>query len=76
MIIRSFLENRTFIIHRGNSTLSYYQIKTEVLQGTILSLNVYTADIPKIPNNILATYAGNTAILSPGKDLVEIASSL
>lgn len=63
LIIRSFLENRNFIIHYDNSTSSYYQIKAEVLQGSMLSLNVCAADIPKTPNIILAAYTDDTVIL-------------
>lgn len=74
LIIRSYLENRTYITRYGNAVSSYYPIKAGVPQGSDLSpdlFNVYTADIPKTPNTIMATYADDTAILSPGNDPVE-----
>jgi hypothetical protein len=74
LIICSYLKNRTYTIRYGNSESSFYPIKAGVPQGSDFSpnlFNVYTADIPKTPNTIIATYADDTAILSPGKDPVE-----
>lgn len=71
LIIRSYLENRSFRVRYGNSFSPYHQIKAGVPQGSDLSpdlFNVFTADIPKTPNTIMATYADDTAILSPGND--------
>lgn len=74
LIVCLLLENHTFIIRYGIFTPLYYQIKASVLQGSILSpdlFNVYIADIPKTPNTIFTTYQDDTAILSSEKDLVK-----
>ncbi|KAL4098379.1 hypothetical protein QTP88_023004 [Uroleucon formosanum] len=74
LIICSYLENRTYTVRYGNSVSSFYPIKAGVPQDSDLSsnlFNVYTADIPKTPNTVMATYADDTAILSPGNDPVK-----
>jgi len=74
LIICLYLENRTSTIQYNNSESSFYLIKEEVPQGSDLSpdsFNVYTADIPKTPNTIMATYVDDTTILSAGNDPVE-----
>jgi len=74
LIICSYLENRTYTVRYGNSVSLFYPIKAGVPQGNDLSpdlFNVYTANILKTPNTVMATYADDTAILSPGNDPVE-----
>lgn len=38
--------------------------------------NMFTVDIPNITNTIMAIYANDTAILSPGNDPVQTSNSL
>jgi hypothetical protein len=63
-----------YTVRYGNSVLSFYPIKAGVPQGSNLSpdlFNVYTADIPKTPSTVMATYTDDTAILSSGNDPIE-----
>ncbi|KAL4126453.1 hypothetical protein QTP88_010675 [Uroleucon formosanum] len=72
--IKFLIKNRTYTVRYGNSVSSFYPIKAGVPQCSDLSLdlfNVYTADIPKTPNTVMATYADDTAILSPNNDPVK-----
>lgn len=68
LLIRSYLENRTFKVHHGNSLSSLFPIQAGVPQGSDLSPdlnNIFTSDIPTTQNTFLATYADDTSILSP-----------
>ena len=75
LLIKSYLENRTFVVRQSNFFSSYYRIQAGVPQGSDLSpdlFNIYTADMPKSTNTTMALYADDTAIISPGNDTVPI----
>ncbi|XP_015374037.1 PREDICTED: peroxidase-like [Diuraphis noxia] len=67
LIIKSYLQNRSFVVRQGNDISSTHSIYAEVPHGSDLSpdlYNIFTADIPQSCNTFLATYADGTAILS------------
>lgn len=77
LLIRSYLQNRTFSVRQGTSTSLYFSIFAGVPQGSDLSpdlFNIYTSDFPTTNNTTIATYADDTAILTSDTD-PEIASS-
>ena len=79
LIIKSYLENRTFVVRQFNNYSSYFCIQAGVPQGSDLSpdlFNIFTADMPSSTNTIMATYADDTAILCPGNDPVQTSNSL
>lgn len=67
LILKSYLQNRSFVVRQGYDISSTHSIYAGVPQGSDLSpdlYNVFTADIPQFSNTLLATYADDTAILS------------
>lgn len=79
LIIRSYLENRSYKIRYGSSYSPHFSIKAGVPQGSDLSpdlFNIYTADIPFTTNTTLATYADDTAILCANYDPDETSNCL
>lgn len=67
LIIKSYLQNRFFVVRLGNDLSSTHSIYAGVPQGSVLSpalYNLFTADIPQSDNTLLATYANDTAILA------------
>jgi hypothetical protein len=67
LIIKSYLENRSFSIRQKNSYSTANNIKAGVPQGSNLSpilYNIFTADIPTTSQTLLASFADDTAILS------------
>lgn len=67
LLIRSYLENRTFKVRQGNYFSSIFPIRAGVPQGSDLSpdlFNIFSSDIPQTNDTIIATYADDTAILS------------
>jgi len=77
LLIRSYLQNRTFSVRQGTSTSLYFPIFAGVPQGSDISpdlFNIYTSDFPTTNNTTIATYADDTAILTSDTD-PEIASS-
>lgn len=67
LLIKSFLENRRFTVRQGNSFSPRFNITAGVPQGSDPDLapdlyNIYTADIPRTPNTLLATFADDTAL--------------
>lgn len=79
LIIRSYLENRSYKIRYGSSYSPRFPIKAGVPQGSDLSpdlFNIYTADIPVTTNTTLATYADDTAILCANNDPDETTNCL
>jgi len=66
LLIRSYLENRTFKVHQDNSFFSIFPILAGVPQGSDLSpdlYNIFSSDIPQTNDTIIATYADDTVIL-------------
>ncbi|KAL4085191.1 hypothetical protein QTP88_027050 [Uroleucon formosanum] len=79
LLIRSFLEHRTFKVRHGNSLSSLFSIQAGVPQGSDLSpdlYNIFTSDIPSTQNTLLATYADDTSILSPNNSSEEAFNAL
>jgi hypothetical protein len=71
LILKSYLENRSFSVRINNSISISHLIEAGVPQGSDLSpllYNVYTSDIPSTNNTILATYADDLAILASSSD--------
>lgn len=69
LILKAYLQNRSFVVRQGNDLSSTHQIYAGVPQGSDLSpdlYNLFTADIPQSNNTLLATYADDTAILATG----------
>ncbi|KAL4132531.1 hypothetical protein QTP88_009665 [Uroleucon formosanum] len=79
LVIKSFLENRSFSVRQGNFFSPRFNITAGVPQGSDLApdlYNIYTADIPQTPNTLLATFADDTALLSTSDDISIAAHNL
>ncbi|KAL4142644.1 hypothetical protein QTP88_005062 [Uroleucon formosanum] len=79
LVIKSFLENRSFSVRQGNFFSPRFNITARVPQGSDLApdlYNIYTADIPQTPNTLLATFADDTALLSTSDDISKAAHNL
>lgn len=79
LIIRSYLENRSYIIRYGRSYSTYFCIKVGVPQDSDLSpdlFNIYTGEISVTINTTIATYADDTEILCPSYDPDETSNFL
>lgn len=66
-LLQSYLTNRKFEVHYGESVSNRKPITAGVPQGSILGpllYVLYTADIPTTDNTDLATFADDTAILA------------
>ena len=64
-ISNSYLTNRTFQIKAHGMLSPIKAIRAGVPQGSILApflYNIYTADIPRVANIMLAIYADDTAV--------------
>jgi hypothetical protein len=68
LLTKSYLQNSSFLVRQGDSLSSQFQILSGVPQGSDLSPDLYTADIPNSKNTLIATYADDTAILSSHSD--------
>lgn len=70
LIIKSYLENRSFSVRQKNDYSTVQYIKAGVPQGSDLSptlYNIFTADIPTSNHTLLASFADDTAILTSNK---------
>jgi hypothetical protein len=79
LIIKSFLENRCSTVRQGNSFSPRFNITAGVPQGSDLTpdlYNIYTTDIPRTPNTLLATFADDTVLLSTSDDISTVAHNL
>jgi hypothetical protein len=64
-ILESYLTERLFRIKQGDAYSELKEIKAGVPQGSVLGpvLHLlYTSDLPKLENSIVATFADDTAI--------------
>ncbi|GJQ88011.1 hypothetical protein Trydic_g12935 [Trypoxylus dichotomus] len=64
-ILHSYLKDRQFAVKVNNEISDLRSSTAGVPQGSVLGpvlFNLYTSDIPKFPNNSIATYADDTAI--------------
>jgi len=67
LILKSYLQNRSFVVRQGNDLSSTHSIYAGDPQGSDLPsdlYNVFTANIYQTINTLLATYADDTAILA------------
>lgn len=67
LIIKSYLENRHFLVKYGDEQSSLHPINAGVPQGSVLGPLLYllfTADLPTRNNVTTATFADDTAILT------------
>ncbi|KAL4148240.1 hypothetical protein QTP88_002521 [Uroleucon formosanum] len=67
LILKSYLENRSFSVRQKNNISSIKNIESGVPQGSNLSpllYNIFTADIPTTNQTLLASFADDTAILT------------
>ena len=79
LILKSFLSNRKFTVRQGNSFSPQHNIAAGVPQGSDLApdlFNIYTSDIPRTPNTVLASFADDTALLSTHNDITTAAQNL
>jgi len=79
LILKSFLSNRKFTVRQGNSFSPQHNIAAGVPQGSDLApdlFNIYTSDIPRTPNTVLASFADDTALLSTHNDITTAAKNL
>jgi len=70
-ILKSYLEERTFYVHYGEADSLTKPISAGVPQGSVLGALLYilyTADIPEEKDTLLATFADDTAVISPHED--------
>ena len=68
-LIKSFLTDRTFRVRQNDAHSDFKKIRAGTPQGSCISPTLYllyTADIPKLPDTLIATFADDTAILSTG----------
>lgn len=79
LIIKSFLENRSFTVRHGNSFSPWFDITAGVPQGGDLApdlYNIYATDILRTPNTLLVTFTDDTALLSTSNDISIAAHNL
>jgi len=70
-IIKSYLSNRKYYVKQKSERSEIYNIRAGVSQGSVLGpllYLIYTADLPKENNIMLATFADDTAILASHND--------
>lgn len=78
-ILASYLNKRCFEVKVQNETSELYDISSGVPQGSILGPVLYlifTADIPKKEDTMIATYADDTAILSVNTEAASASATL
>lgn len=66
-VLKSYLNNRFFMVKQQDEITELYPIKSGVPQGSVIGpilYTIYTADIPVTPNTFTATFADDTAILA------------
>jgi hypothetical protein len=67
LILKSYLDNRTFKVRHNLEHSKQFPIAAGVLQGSDIApflYTIYTSDLPTSENTILGTYADDTAILA------------
>lgn len=66
-LLRSYLNDRHFLVKYNDAFTKLYPIKAGVPQGSVLGPTLYllfTSDLPSTNNSITATFADDTAILT------------
>lgn len=72
-IIQSYLVDRFFQVKYQDAMTCLHTISSGVPQGSVLGpilYLIYTSDLPKSANTVIATYADDTAIMASHKDPV------
>lgn len=67
LILKSYLQNRHFLVKQQDEHTKLYPILSGVPQGSVLGpilYLIYTADLPTTQNVLTATFADDTAILA------------
>lgn len=78
-IIRSYLQDRSYVVSLNNDNSTPRKIPAGVPQGSILGpylYIIYTNDIPILKNTSLSIYADDTAVLTSSYGLKPIATKL
>jgi endonuclease/exonuclease/phosphatase (EEP) superfamily protein YafD len=78
-LIKSFLEERTFLVKLNSSKSTHRVVNAGVPQGSVLGpllFNVYLSDIPIPVHSTLALYADDTAIIAQNSNLNEAIETL
>lgn len=71
IILKSYLDDRKFIVKYGDSlTKKNWSWSTAGECSRPLLYLLFTADLPVVPNTMVATFADDTAILASNKDPV------
>jgi hypothetical protein len=71
LLLKSYFTERYFQIRINHDVSNIHNIKSGVLQGSVLGpflYLLYTADLPTTENTVLATFADDTTILSANLD--------
>ena len=79
LLLKSYLNNRTFRVKLKTTFSSTQNILAGVPQGSDIApflYTLFTADIPTTDNTLIGTYADDTAILSSSQDPFEASSLL
>jgi len=79
LLLKSYLNNRTFRVKLKTTLSSTQNILAGVPQGSDIApflYTLFTADIPSTDNTLIGTYADDTAILSSSQDPQEASSLL
>lgn len=66
-LLKSYLDNRYFIVKQNDTLGKLHPIKSSVPQGSVLGpvlYTLYTADLPTTEQTTTATYADDTAIIA------------
>ena len=72
-VLKSYLENRYFLIKYGEECTSLHPILSGVPQGSVLGpvlYLLYTADLPTTADSTTATFAEDTAVITTHEDHV------
>ncbi|XP_055856032.1 uncharacterized protein LOC129919203 [Episyrphus balteatus] len=78
-IVQSFLSNRCFNVFVNNIPSNSYPVNHGVPQGSVLGpflYNIYTSDIPRLPECQLAIFADDTGIFSSHEFSLNIETNL
>jgi len=73
LILRSYLEDRHFLVNSQDAYTNLRQIRAGVPQGSVLGPMLYllfTNDLPTTPQVLTATYADDTAIVASSNNAV------
>lgn len=76
LLLKSYLNNRSFQIKHGAEITDLYPIKSGVPQGSVLGpvlYTLFTADLPVRRDTVVATFADDTAIMATHRN--EVAAS-